>query len=84
MRKNTSQIFKSPSPHEGRELFCPLGRRRLPYNPLGEEGTKLPLGAISLGEEVLKCLTRKYRGSNLSKSNILYTIGKPFKHRYLK
>jgi hypothetical protein len=69
-------MIKSPSPHKGRELFSPLGRKRLPYTPLGEKGTKLPWGAISLGKQVLKCLTRKYRGSNLSKSNIIYTIEK--------
>jgi hypothetical protein len=29
-------------------------------------------------------LTRNYKGWNLIKSNVLYTIGKPFKCRYLK
>jgi hypothetical protein len=53
--------------------FSPLGER-LPYAPLGEKGTKLPWGAISLGEQVLKCLIRKYRGSNLSKSIFLIPL----------
>jgi hypothetical protein len=54
--------------------FIPEGRKRLPYTPLGEKGTKLPWGAISLQEQVLKYSTKKYRGSNLSKSNVIYTI----------
>jgi len=32
----------------------------------------LPQGTTSLMEQVLKCLTRKYKDKTLSKSNILY------------
>lgn len=83
MIKKHKSNFKSFSPHKWRELFYPLGEKEIPYTPLGEKGTKLPWGAISLGEQVLKC-SRKYKGSNLSKSNVIYTIGKSLKYRYLK
>jgi len=39
---------------------------------------------VPLGSKVLKCLTKNYRVKILSKSNVIYTIGKPSKHRYLK
>ncbi len=41
-------------------------------------------GLKSLGEQNLKCLTKKFKQKMLSKSNILYTIGKLLKHRYQK
>lgn len=41
-------------------------------------------GATSLGEKILKCLTRKLKWQMLFKSNILYIIGKLFQRGCLK
>jgi hypothetical protein len=79
MIKKTQVKFSNPLLliKEG-NCFLPEGRKRLPYTPLGEKGTKLPWGISS------QMFDKKYRGSNLSKLNVLYTIGKPLKNRYLK
>jgi len=39
---------------------------------------------VPLGCKFFECLTENYRVKILSKSNVLYTIGKPSKHGYLK
>jgi hypothetical protein len=49
-----------------------------------EKGINLPERAPSYEEQIFKCLTRKFKKQTLSKSNILYAIGKFSKRRYLK
>jgi hypothetical protein len=39
-----------------------------------EEGNKFPRGTISPTKQVFECLTRKFRGQTLSKSNVFISL----------
>jgi hypothetical protein len=39
---------------------------------------------VLVGSKFFECLTRSYRVKILSKLDVVYTIGKPSKRRYLK
>ncbi len=83
--KKTQVKFSNPLlPIKEGNCFLPSGRKRLPYTPLGEKGTKLPWGAISFGEQVFKHLTKKHKDQICPNQTFFYTIGKPLKYKYLK